>query len=307
VSALNDTYEIAEPCFNIFAFAGANERIVDSVGFIQYSRAGTDEELVSFLQSRVDIDQWQASSVELKRHVSIEEFNLLHRLDRLYEVIPRVCEAVGDSVYCITYIIDGAPKIEGIDNRVSQDWVPDYLTTYATEAGLDLPRLFNDDFFEAAKVLWQNKKYISALKLILSAIDTLGFIEFGDVNGSFINWVKHYCDLEELGVSAEELWELRNSLLHMTNLESRKVQKGTVQSLVPVIIHPDVDYPKEIDSLNCLDVFRLMTVTLPKGVGNWLRTYNQHEEKFVSFVERYDKVVSESRLIYTYLPSSDPS
>ena len=183
--------------------------------------------------------------------------------------------------------------------------MPDYLTIYFTEVGLDFPRLINDDFFEAAKVLWQREKYISALKLTFSAIDTLGFIEFGDVDSCFINWLKGFCALEELGVTAEELWELRNSLLHMTNLESRKVQKGTVNGLVPVIIHPDADFPKEIDGLKCLDLFRLMTVTLPNGVGNWLKTYNEHREKFVSFVERYDKVISESRLIYDCLPSSD--
>ena len=302
---MNGPHEISEPCFNIFAFANADERVVVSVGFIQYSRAGTDEDLVSFLQSRVDTDHWRSTRVELERPVTVEEFNLLQRLDRLYEIMPRVCEAVGGSVYCITYITDSAPKIEGIDNRVSQDWVPDYLTTYFTEVGLDFPRLINDDFFEAAKVLWQRGKYISALKLTFSAIDTLGFIEFGDVDSCFINWLKGFCALEELGVTAVELWELRNSLLHMTNLESRKVQKGTVNGLVPVIIHPDADFPKEIDGLKCLDLFRLMTVTLPNGVGHWLKTYNEHREKFVSFVERYDKVVSESRLIYDCLPSSD--
>ena len=303
---MNGLHEISEQsCFNIFAFANADERVVGSVGFIQYSRAGTDEDLVSFLQSKVDTDHWMSMRIELERPVTIEEFNLLWRLDRLYEIMPRVCEAVGESVHCITYITDGAPKIEGLDNRVSQDWVPDYLTTYLTEAGFDLPRLINDDFFEATKILWRGKKYISALKLIFSTIDTLGFIEFGDVDSSFINWLHDFCALEELGVTAEELWELRNSLLHMTNLESRKVQKGTVKSLVIVVVHPDADFPQEVDGLKCLDAFRLITVTVPDGVSNWIKAYNEHRDKFVSFVERYDKVVSESRLGYAYLPSSD--
>ena len=120
------------------------------------------------------------------------------------------------------YFLGKFAQAEGKLGGDSQDWVPDYLTTYFTEVGLDFPRLINDDFFEAAKVLWQREKYISALKLTFSAIDTLGFIEFGDVDSCFINWLKGFCALEELGVTAEELWELRNSLLQYDKSGNRE-------------------------------------------------------------------------------------
>lgn len=300
------SHEFSErPCFNIFAFANAEERVINSVGLIEYLMWGTDKDLVGFLQSKVEEDHWKSTRTELERPVSIEEFKLLRRLDRLYEVMPRVCEIVGESVYCITYITDSAPKIEEVDNPFSQDGIPDYLSIYMTEDGLDIPSLINDDFFEATKTLWRSKKYISALKLILSMVDTLAFIEYGDADGCFTNWLQEFCDLKELGVTSKELWELRNSLLHMTNLESRKVQRGIVQSLVPVIADPSIEFPKEVDGFKCLDLFQLITVTLPNGISNWIRTYNEHREKFVYFVERYDRVTSDSRLRYTYLPISN--
>jgi len=51
----------------------------------------------------------------------------------------------------------------------------DYLSAYVTDEGIDLPRLFNDDFFVATKLLWNAKHYISAAKLLMSAVGSGGF------------------------------------------------------------------------------------------------------------------------------------
>ena len=122
--------------------------------------------------------------------------------------------------------------------------IPDYLKVYLTDAGLDIPRLIDDDFILAIKTLMNNEKYISALKLILSMIDTLGFIEFGPTNDCFVKWLDKYCAMKDSGVTSEELWELRNSLLHMTNLDSRKVRSGKVERLMPAFAAPEIDIRK---------------------------------------------------------------
>ena len=112
--------------------------------------------------------------------------------------------------------------------------VPDYLRIYWTSRGFDFGQLIDDDFMDAMKILWNHEKYISALKLLFTMIDTLGFIEFGPLPDCFGRWLDEYCDLDSLGVSSLELWELRNSLLHMSTLASRKVQRGRITRLLSV-------------------------------------------------------------------------
>ena len=68
-------------------------------------------------------------------------------------------------------------------------------------------------------------------------IDTLGFGEYGPVGNCFVTWLDEYCDMGQAGVTSPELWELRNSLLHMTNLDSNRVRSGAVEGLKPVIIN----------------------------------------------------------------------
>jgi hypothetical protein len=42
-------------------------------------------------------------------------------------------------------------------------------------------------------------------------------------------------------------------------------------------------------------VARFVIAVLPKGIENWLRSYNREREKYAEFVERYDTIVSEAR------------
>ena len=283
-----------QACFNIFAYA--RERRVWAVGYVRHFENGDDSALVKLLQECVNSDQEMTVPLILDEPVTIEEFNYLHRIDRLHELIPEISNAVGSSVYCITYIVEGSPKIEGVHDGTSQYLPPDYLKMYETEEGFDFSALINDDYLEAPRTLWKEEKYISALKLFLSMIDTLGFLEYGPVYNCFKDWLETYCSLEDLEVNADELWELRNSLLHMTNLESHKVRHGQIEGLLPVFAGSGIQIPSEVDGFKCFDVVRFVQEVLPNGVAKWLKTYNANLDKLLGFVERYDTIVSEARL-----------
>lgn len=56
----------------------------------------------------------------------------------------------------------------------------DYLLAYRRGTSFDLTALFNDDYFRAVKLLWNNEYYVSAVKLLMSAVDTFGHLEHGD-------------------------------------------------------------------------------------------------------------------------------
>lgn len=109
-----------------------------------------------------------------------------------------------------------------------------YLLEYMKPNGFDLPRLLNDDYFNAIRLLWNNKQYVSVMKLLLSFLDTVAYLDSGDTPGNFQKWLNNYADITSLDVTADELWELRNSLLHMTNSDSRKVARGEVRRIFSI-------------------------------------------------------------------------
>jgi len=47
--------------------------------------------------------------------------------------------------------------------------------------------------------------------------------------------------------------------------------------------------------MKVLHVARFVIEVLPKGIENWLRSYNRDPKKFATFVERYYTIVSEAR------------
>ena len=51
--------------------------------------------------------------------------------------------------------------------------------------------------------------------------------------------------------------------------------------------------------MKVLHVARFVIAVLPKGIENWLRSYNRDRGKFAEFVERYDTIVSEARFAVT--------
>jgi hypothetical protein len=107
---------------------------------------------------------------------------------------------------------------------------------YFTKDGFLLTELINDDFIVAIKAAYNSKHYVSAMKLLLCFIDTIAYATYGDsTGGNFKAWLDKYCDLKSLGITSDELWEHRCSILHMTSLESRRVKAGMVASLIPYL------------------------------------------------------------------------
>jgi len=173
----------------------------------------------------------------------------------------------------------------------------DYFSKYFKQDGIDIPSLLNDDFIQPIRLLFQNGHYVSAAKLLFSFIDSIAYIEFGDSESvPFTAWLDTYTDLSALGISSTELWEQRNSLLHMSNLDSRKVTAGKVKRLVFYVgqLPTTVALPEDHAKYYNLSHFLQAVIT---GCQGWLQSYNTHKNKFPTFVERYDLITSDSRML----------
>ena len=173
----------------------------------------------------------------------------------------------------------------------------DYLKQYVEDGKFDIPRLINDDYFLAIKLLFNAGHYVSAAKLLMSFVDTVAFIDAGDVPDSFCLWLDSYAELAPLGITAKELWEFRNGLLHMTNLRSRAVTSGRT---VPLILyvgsmpHPIPASQSVAKYFNLKDLIDVLAAALSR----WMESYNRTPGKLINFVNRYDLTISDSRLAY---------
>ena len=172
----------------------------------------------------------------------------------------------------------------------------DYLFAYRKGNTFDLPALFNDDYLRAVKLLWNNKYYVSAMKLLMSAVDTFGYLEHGNMQSSFQAWLNEYADLGKLGVTADELWELRNSLLHMTNLDSRRVASGKVRRLMFYVGHLPDGFPPSDEDATYLGMWQLIQC-VAQAMGAYCNSFNLNPAKSGKFIERYDLVISDVRYI----------
>jgi hypothetical protein len=119
-------------------------------------------------------------------------------------------------------------------------------------------------------------------------------LEFGDTPKNFTKWLDEYVDLSDVGITTEELFEFRNSLLHMTNLDSRKVIDGRVQRISFYVSKDRVKHLTRNDDLKYFN-FIALTKAFQKGVNKWVESFNVNRSKFESFVERYDKIISDTR------------
>jgi hypothetical protein len=172
-----------------------------------------------------------------------------------------------------------------------------YFGTFFTKEHFDFTGLLNADFFQPVRILFQNRHYVSATKLLVIAIDSVSFIEYGEIKQNvFIKWLNEYANLDSLGITAEELWEHRNSLLHMSNLDSRKVKSGEIRRLVFYVgeMPPDV----KLDETNT-GYYNLQNLIheFAQACGKWCQTYMTDRSKIHSFVERYDLVASDARML----------
>ncbi|MEJ7666936.1 MAG: hypothetical protein WKG07_49245 [Hymenobacter sp.] len=106
-------------------------------------------------------------------------------------------------------------------------------------------------------------------------------------------------DLSNLEITSDELWEFRNSVLHMTNLDSRKVQLGKAKRLIFYVSHPTTKYVKEMDEGKTFN-FKELLDALGLGISNWALSYNIEKQKFETFLIRYDRIISDKRMTTTY-------
>jgi len=205
---------------------------------------------------------------------------------------------------CITPVVDGAIVIEDSSELTTKDpgsppqfvrhRKPDWLIEYTSPQGLDIPNLLNDDFLKAVKLLYNDRRYVSALKLKLSFVDTIAFLEYGDIPSNFQTWLNNYCDLSPLEITADELWELRNSILHMTNLESRKVLRNGVRGIGFYVSGQADSYHRIVGETHSFNFAKLIEI-IGSGLSRWLNTYTTDLSKRELFVQRYDSLVSDIR------------
>ena len=85
----------------------------------------------------------------------------------------------------------------------------DWKDKYITKGGFRFSELINDDFFQPFRILYQSGHYVSSTKLMLIAIDSIGYIEFGESQRNedtpFIKWLDKYAELNEVKITPREL------------------------------------------------------------------------------------------------------
>jgi hypothetical protein len=314
---------MSEIAANLFLYVEAG--IIKSLGAVPHNVSGRDDEVVQFLQSRVAVDSGSAPryslpvaqikaslGIDATQGLPMDAFSYLGRTGnalRLFEGPLQNIKAPQNPLVCITPIVDGKPRIDLISNVEPQkspktlseefDGIvrrTDYLAAYLTPAGFDVHSLLADDFTSAIKLLFLHRHFVSAMKLIVSFLDTVAYLDLGDSQGNYEAWLAKYAPLAPVGVTASELWEFRNALLHMTNPLSRKVLSGKVP---PLSFYIDSGSKSvRIDGDTGTKMFSLETLydAIIEAVDAWVKTYSGNLPKQLEFIERYDTVLSEGRV-----------
>ena len=309
-----------EKIFNCFLYTDGKK--ISQLGVAVHEMDGSDEEKMEFLRRSVASDCLIADIANVRpRMIGISDgiFNYatymaLVRAGRSMEVFEEFFarhDAPESPLCCITSIVNGEAQIDithGFEPfyvssfedhpKLGKGKMADYLEAYTTPDGFDMPRLLNDDYFNAIRLLFNAKHYVSCMKLIVSFIDTIAYIELGDVHGSFVQWLKEYASLEKLGITEQQLWENRNSVLHMSNLDSRKVLSGKERRISFCVARsgyvPNPDLATQYFNLKDL------IDEIAQALSQWIKTYQDSPNKMVSFIERYDRVISDSRYAITH-------
>lgn len=304
----------AERIFNIFIYF--QEGVATEYGVRFHRISGSDDEKTAFLLLRVSEDHAIARHFKLARSFTPEEWRAALRhgdILQYFEVALTAFRAKESPLYCLTAVVDGLARIDqqigpepfrgdSVSRVESYGAVPDYLVHYTDGGAFRFTELINDDFFKAIKCLYNANLYVSCAKLLMSCVDTMAFVECGDVPGNFAKWLDDYVDLAQEGITSDELWEFRNSVLHMTNLASRKVLSGKVSPIMPYVgtfdtipaISPGLPKPFSLYGL---------IRAVGDGIGKWAEAYNSDRDKLLKFIERYDTTISDSRSVW--IPATD--
>lgn len=310
-----------EKIFNCFLYTDGTE--ISQLGVVVHEMDGSDEEKIEFLRRAVHNDFLIASLANV-RSCSIgtsdgifkySSYMALVRSGRSSEVFEEFFvryNSPKNPLCCITSIVNGEPMIDithghGLfyvssfedHSKLGKGKIIDYLESYTTPDGFDLPKLLNDDYFNAIKLLFNSKHYVSCMKLIVSFIDTVSYLEFGDMPGNFVNWLKTYASITKLGITEEQLWEHRNSVLHMSNLDSRQVLAGKVRRISFCIAKSGYVPSSDLD----ITYFNLKDLIdeIAQAIAQWIQTFQDISDKMLVFIERYDRVISDSRGAITHV------
>ncbi len=297
-----------ENIFNFFIFF--ENGVARTIGVKLHNREGTDAEKYCFLSSQVAEDIAEARRIELSQAFTPIEWRARLRIDGGEPLLRSILHELNirseNFLYCLTPVLDGTPFWEqriglgpfrgrDVTDFGREGQMEDYLVGYIDEEHFRLGELINDDYFHAIRVLFQNELYVSASKLLMCCIDTIAFIEFGDTRGNFTKWLDRYCELTTLKISADELWEYRNSVLHMTSLDSKKVLSGKVARIAPYVAKRGSEPPQHADRIKPFNLLELIDA-VAKGISRWGETYNNSPEKMVEFIARYDTTISDARM-----------
>ncbi|UZM95857.1 hypothetical protein [Pseudomonas putida] len=307
-----------ETVYNLYYFIDEHDRAL-WLGHICYEIEGTEEEKEAFLLEAAERDYKSAKLTRAPLGMTRDSYNALARIGKtltLFYYLFKEHEA-DDPLAIVTIIANGVPAINYRTSFKPTDMadvnerlggigeMDDWLVEYSKTGTFDFAELVNDDYLKAYKLLFNNRHYTSATKLFLSCIDSLAYVEFGDDGRGkgkrpvFCRWLDTYVDLEPVGVTAEELWELRNGLLHMSNLHSTQVQKKAVRRISISIGDTPADRGNPYDTTHYFNLITLYN-QVAVGIGAWCETYIDNHDKFLLFVERWDRTVSDARLTKYY-------
>lgn len=307
---------MAEEIYNIYLFFDPNGRC-ERAAYAAHAHEGNDEQGVHFLQKMVKADLQRATKIKLSKPFTIHEYNTHCRLGTAALLYDEVLDAAGAGeapLIVVTPVNKGQVRYdysakhgefdmdEASEAAGEHGHMVDWLRRYTRDGGIHFSELINDDYFAAIKLTYNAKLYVSSMKLLLCCIDSLAYIEYGDERGTppFVRWLQAYADLRPLGITPEELWELRNGLLHMTNINSSAVKQNKVRRISFRVGQSEALLP-DTGSIFYFE-FRGLIDVFADAQGRWIHSYGENREKFEKFVERYDETVSDGRLAYVDLP-----
>lgn len=184
-----------EKVFNVFLYHQDN--LIEKIGYVCHEISGTDHEIGRFLQQSIQADYKKAFLKPLSEKITYETFMAMCRLGThlsLFEDFFEKEQSSPEPFVILTPIVNGEPEFFTQVNHQPFSYsdvpahlqsypgtMPDYLTEYMTDEGLNIPKLINDDYFSAIRILFNHKHYVSSTKLLLSCVDSLAFIEFGEI------------------------------------------------------------------------------------------------------------------------------
>lgn len=297
-----------ELIYNIFILF--EHDVCSEVAYRVHKYQGTDESGIEFLRSQVEIDFPLTKKFKLARPFTRQQFNARSRLGEGHHLLEDLFVQLGtgpaplfgttpvkDGSIFFNYSYSGDLDVNHVAQALGErGYMDDWLVKYTNDSGINLSLLIHDDYFLAIKLAFNARLYVSAMKLLVSCIDSVAYIEYGDISCQqpFILWLDTYADLTPLGITAAELWEMRNGILHMTNINSKKVRANKVRRISFKI--GGVGNASQVNSgdVYYFDFYSLIQA-FAAAQGRWAETYNVSKEKFMQFIERYDETISDSR------------